>query len=216
VVSTLDGTITTPLPLPTACRTRTFALNGDATSVVALSEPIKGGEASLSGEQIPSDLQGLQRDTFALKHDGRVSRLLTYDLTTRKPISDRTLWYSTHRARLALVADTVYVINYNNTLAKIHADGSIALFAGQNLYNYGHAVSDNHQRALLGGLRSGTLIDLKTLTMSTFKLPSLGGWPEYLEGFAISNSGTAYGVTSSFRLVRLTPEGKVDRIVPVF
>ena len=77
-------------------------------------------------------------------------------------------------------------------------------------------MSDDRKTLLTGGLRDGTLTNLENMNMVEFQISRLPGWPEYFAGFAVHKDGTVYGVTSSFRLIKISKEGKVEKEVPVY
>jgi hypothetical protein len=49
-----------------------------------------------------------------------------------------------------------------------------------------------------------------------FTVDALPGWPEYFSRFVVAGDGTVYGVTTAFRLVRVSKRGKVEKAVPVY
>jgi len=52
--------------------------------------------------------------------------------------------------------------------------------------------------------------------ISQFKIDTLPGWPEYFAAFSFLADGSAYGVTSAFRIVHINPDGSVEKVLPVF
>ena len=69
---------------------------------------------------------------------------------------------------------------------------------------------------LAGSLRDGARVGLPSWESVPFSLDRLPGWPEYFTRFVFHPDGTGYGVTTAYRLVKITKEGKIEKAVPVF
>ena len=50
----------------------------------------------------------------------------------------------------------------------------------------------------------------------TFRIERVPGFPEYFKGFSLASDGTGFGATSSFRVVRIEPDGTISKLAPVY
>lgn len=187
-------------------------LNAKGTRMVLMAEGPKDMETK---KQRPKELKGIEKDIFTQKNDGKVSILAEYEVPSGKKISEKTIFYSTSSPLILVGEKKTYIIGYSNVNAVIEGD-NITLFNGKSSYNYGMGISPDRKAFLLGGLRDGTLVHVDGLAMTTFKIDSLPGWPEYYKGFGFGPDGTGYAVTTSFRLVKIDKTGKIEKTVPVY
>ena len=175
-------------------------------------------EPKLQYSQIPKELRGLERDEFQQKNDGQSSLLRIYDATSGAMLSERKLYYTLQAtgSHLLFDGDSVIVNNYNNLGARIGADGSVALYKNSNGFNYGSGMLAAQTTVYGGGLRSFAIVDPKTLKDVKGEIDKLPGWPEYFKGFSATDNGAAiYGATTGYRVIRMTPDGKVSAAAPV-
>jgi hypothetical protein len=167
---------------------------------------------------IPRALTGLAREEFRLKNDGQVSTLRTLEVSSRKVLRERTLWYTSDSdtTLLAVAGDVTWVLNFGNVCARIAADGTTKLFATDLVFNHGLGASGDGKVLVAGGLRAGSYGPPEGGKRVAFAIDRLPGAAEYFAAFAVPAGGGAYGVTSASRVVRLSKEGKVEKVVPVF
>lgn len=169
-------------------------------------------EPRVQSSQIPKELRGLERDEFQQKNDGQVSILRIYDAATGKMISELKTFFTMNNASslIAFNGDTVLATSYNNLGARIEKDGTIKLFRNDNGFNYGIGASPGQEIMMAGGLRSFTITNLQTMNAFKGEIDRLPGWPEYFKGFtATAGAKAIYGATTAFRVIKLSPDGKV-------
>ena len=175
----------------------------------------KGPKDHEPKKPVPKDLKGMEKDSFKQKNDGRVSVLAEFEVPSGKKISAKTIFFTASSPLILVSAKRTDIINYSNVNASIEGD-SITLFKGKSSYNYGMGISPDRKTFMLGGLRNGTLVNTKDLAMTTFKIDSLPGWPEYYKGFGFDPDGTVYGVTTAYRLVKIGKTGVIEKTVPIY
>jgi hypothetical protein len=90
------------------------------------------------------------------------------------------------------------------------------LFETGLVFNHGLGASADGKVLVCGGMREGLYGPLEGVARVKFTIDALPGWPEHFAGFAVAADGTAYGVTSAFRVVRIGKDGKVMKVAPVF
>ena len=162
------------------------------------------------------NLRGLERAKFLQYHDGRTSVLAEYDLASGKQTKLQTVFYAPGGYKGLLVRDDAsLVLSYSNLNAVWQGD-KVELMHSQNSYNYGAGISPDQNVFLTGGLRDGTLVQADGLKMVKFGIDSLPGWPEYYLDFAVGPDGTGYGVTTAYRLVVISPQGKLIKAAPIY
>ncbi|MCU0722231.1 MAG: hypothetical protein MUC63_01185 [Planctomycetes bacterium] len=195
-----------------------FALDGEGKKLAVLTSGKEEGEKKLEEDQKPKDIEGLKEKEWYQKNNGETSQLLLFEVPSGKPLGSFKLWFTTYssNAEIVVAGDFVYVLTYDNACAKIDAKGEITLFETANSYNYGRGVSVDRKVFLTGGLRDATYTVVDGLKQIKFDVDALPGWPEYFEGFTALPDGTAYAVTSSFRLVKINKDGQVEKTVAVY
>ena len=194
-------------------------LDAPGKRLAVLSEPTKSDkEKKVEWSKIPKELKGAARKEFVQKNDGYVSTLTIYEVPSGKELAKHDLWYSSRKnsTELILTDGAVYSINYDNACAKIDDKGEVTVFEIETGYNYGIGVSDDRTVFLAGGLRDAAYVTVDGLKSVKLKLDPIPGWPEYFERFTFTADGTGYGVTSAFRLIKISKEGKVEKTVPVY
>jgi WD40 repeat protein len=167
-------------------------------------------------EKPPKGLRGMEWSIFRQRHDGRTSVLTEYDLASRKKTNQQTVFYAPGSYKGLLVGDSEHLIlSYSNINIKWNGE-SLEIFHGKNSYNYGAGISRDSRFFATGGLRDITYTTTAGLAMKQAKIGTLPGWPEYFLGFGFGPDGTLYGVTSAYRLVKISPDGKLVKAVPIY
>jgi hypothetical protein len=210
LISMEDGTQKREVEFP--AKVTAVGLNAGGNRLVLLAA---GPEAKEAKKPTPKDLKGLEADVFKQKNDGKVSILAEFDVPSGKKISEKIIFYSVNSPVLLVGEKITYILNYGNVNARVEGD-NITLFKGMSSFNYGIGVSPDRKWILLGGLRQGTLIDAADLKMTTFKIDSLPGWPEYYKGFDFAADGTGFAVTTAYRLIKINKNGSIEKAVPVY
>lgn len=213
-LSLTDGSEKGTVALPDKILVGRLALSPDGKRLAVLSRPIRGGEKRVKR---PKDLKGADAAEFAQKHDGRTSKLFIYGAPSRRLLKTHDLWYTSGHQWTTLLFDgeTTIVFNFSGGNAKIGVDGKIKLFRVGDLA-YGRGVSPDARMFATGSLRTGFLVRADDLTRKSFRIRAIKGWPEYFAGFTFHTDGSAYGVTGGFRLVKITRDAKVEKVVPVY
>ncbi len=166
----------------------------------------------------PKELKGLERLKFEQQNDEKMSKVIWFDATGKVGAQVES-WYSTSgRTRLLMPkADSVYVVNYSNKNALVPQKGEVTLFNLNNSYNYGMGMSLDQSQVGTGGLRNGSITKLADVANgATFKIDQLPSWPEYFKGFFVSKDGTAYGVTTAYRLSKVKASGEIEKVMPIY
>ena len=189
------------------------ALNGKGDRLVTLAKGEKGLEEK---KPIPKDLKGEEKDLFQQQNDGEVSIITEYEIPSGKQLNQQIVFYRPSNPKAMLAGDQgVFILAYNNINAK-WADNKTTLFKSGNSYNYGAGVSQDRKTFITGGLAEGAHVQVDGMKTTAFKVPSLPGWPEYFEGFGFGPDGTAYGVTTAYRLVVIDNQGQFKKAVPIY
>jgi hypothetical protein len=163
-------------------------------------------------------LKGLERDEFQQKNDGQVSILRVFETARGALLSEQKIFFSMNasQSHVAFDGNAIVVNNYSNLGARIEQDGAVKLFKNNNGFNYGAGVSPQQTAIYGGGLRSFSIVDPKSLQGTTGQIDRLPGWPEYFKGFAATDNGAAvYAGTTAYRVIRISPDGKVVAAAPV-
>ncbi len=175
-------------------------------------------EQRIQSGQIPKELKGIERDEFQQKNDGQVSILRVFNAATGAVMSEQKLFFSMNatQSHVAFDGDAVVVNNYSNLGARIEPGGAVKLFKNANGFNYGAGASPQQTAIYGGGLRNFSIVDPKSLQGPTGQIDRLPGWPEYFKGFsATDNGGAIYAGTTAYRVIRISPDGKVLAAAPV-
>ncbi len=201
-------------------RAAAFALDAEGKKLAVLTEYKEEGEKKAEDKDKPENLEGLAASEWDQKNDGYTCKLLLFEVPSGKPLGSFDLWYTSTSGLgstdILLDKSFVYVINYYNVCAKIDEKGAVALFETKNSYNYGRGISADRKFILTGGMRDGTYTTVEGMKMVQFETDTLPGWPEYFESFAFAADGTAFGVTSGFRIVKITKEGRMEKASPLY
>jgi hypothetical protein len=195
-----------------------FAFGDAGKRLVVLTASRPGPERKVASRDIPRALTGLAREEFRLKNDGQVSTLRTVEVPSGKVVRERTLWYTSDSDTTLLMpaGDVTWVLNFANVCARIAADGTTKLFQTGLVFNHGRGASPGGKVLVAGGLRAGTYGPPEGGKRVAFEIDRLPGAAEYFASFAVRADGSAFGVTSACRVVRLSKEGKVEKVTPVF
>ena len=175
-------------------------------------------ESEPKGAKPPAELKGLEAEDFKLKNDGKTTVLAVYKVPGGELISENKIYYSPSYtgAKLLFQGENPVVVNYSNLNAIVDAKGNVTLFALQNSYNYGLGFSADQKVIMSGGLSVGTYTKTADMSGTVFKPDKLPGWPEYFKGFTVASDGTAYGSTSGYRIMKISPSGAFEKSVPVY
>ena len=197
-------------------RASAFSLDATGKQLVVLSASRPGDEKRVPANEVPRELTGLARWRFRLEYDGLVSQLVTFDLATGKVVGRKPLWYTSDSENTIVVPGdkTTYILNRVNICAKVAAD-KIDLFETADRINYALATSPDHKTLLTGGIGSGTHGPVEG-KRTRFEVPPLPGQAEMFTRFAVRADGSAVGVTSAFRVVRIGRDGKVEKVAAVY
>lgn len=162
----------------------------------------------------PAKLTGLERLRFQQENDARSSFLRTYEVGG-KELLPRRLWYTSDSdsTRLHVAGDVVHVLNRGNVCARIEPGGEITLYQTAERINQAVAASPDGKVVLVGGRAGGTWEGPRRVP---FVLDELPGQAELVSAFAVRPDGTAWGVTTAYRLFRVGRDGKVEKVVAVY
>jgi hypothetical protein len=199
-------------------RPAAWAFEPGGKRLTVLSMGLPGEEERVPFAKIPADLKGLARAEFQQKHDGHESYLRTLDLETGKVVRQAKLWFTSDSDSTLLVraGDAVRVYNRSNVCARIAADNKVTLFQTEQRYNHGLGVSANGKHLFTGGLAEGWLGPPAGGLRVRFEIAPLPGQDEFLSRFAVRGDGSAYAVTTAFRVVKISKEGRVEKVAAVY
>jgi hypothetical protein len=194
----------------------TFAASGK--EVVILSYSARGTEKYVPATEVPSELTGLARLTFRQRYDGLDSVLEVREVATGKPLKRHRLWYTSDSDStvLARQGEVTFALNRANICARIAADGKTTLFQTGAFVNQGLGVSPDGKRLVVGGSNRGSWGPVEGGPRVRFTIDPLPGQTEYFARFAVRDDGTAYGVTTAFRVVKINSDGKVEKVAAVY
>ncbi|MEZ5872699.1 MAG: WD40 repeat domain-containing protein [Nitratireductor sp.] len=192
-----------------------IATTPDASrTVIATKEVDNEAEAKVDPA---ADLKDIEKETAQKKGDGKTMDFAWFD-SDLKETARITSWYSTYYTDgLHLHDGKTYLLSYG-TSAVISENGDAELFQsyGPNT-SYGYGFTADNSTMISGGLSSGTLFDIASRTETNFDLGErLPGWPEYIQGVTVAPDGTIIGGTSAYRVMKMSPDGKVELVKPVF
>ena len=202
-------------------RAGTFEISGfaigtnvDGSQIVMLSRART--DESEKKERPPKELKAEARDEFTLRHDGRTTDVLWLDSELKE--THRYLsFYSDGGVNQMWIKDgTANFVSYQNRCGSFTSDGETKMFRIEGSYNYGIGISRDGQSIASGGLSVGSITNATDKTSVTFKNSRLPGFPEYYYGFTFGPDGTVYGGTSAWRIIRISPEGKILDETPIY
>ncbi|MBY0232442.1 MAG: hypothetical protein K2W96_24455 [Gemmataceae bacterium] len=200
---------------PLTERASAFAFSADGKRLAVL----EGGHESPTEKRIPlrdapPALKGLARLEFQQKHDGRASWLRVFDVPGTKELRAHRLWYvsDSDGTRLALDGESALVFNRADACARIDGDGKAAMF-GTGERSVQALASDG--RSLLVGGRAGGSSGALVGKRQPFSLDELPGQAEFVGGWAILPDGSAWGVTTAWRVFRVGKDGTAGKARPV-
>lgn len=178
----------------------------------------RGDEPVVPATEVPRDLRGLALWTFRQKNDGQESVLYDVDVATGKVVAQAKSWYtsdfdSTHLAR---VGGVTYVFNRVNQCAKVGPKGETTMFETGQLVNHALATSADGKVLYTGALGGGSVGPVEGGARAAFKLEELPGQSEFVNRFAVLDDGSAWAVTSAYRLLKVSRTGRVEKSVPVY
>ncbi|MGD8562047.1 MAG: hypothetical protein PVG03_05915 [Desulfarculaceae bacterium] len=211
ILSMKDGSLKGKIEYPGPIKL--IGLNAQGTRLVAIAEGPRDIEAK---KKPPKGLKGFERDKFKQMHDGKTSVLIEYEIPSGKELRKQPWFYLPGIAKSLVAGESSALIIAYDNLNALWQGKDLKLLQIQNSYNYGAGISSDRKAFLTGGLRNGTYAKFDSLKMTTFEIPSLPGWSEYFLDFGFGPDGTGYGVTTAYRLVVITKDGKVKKVVPVY
>jgi hypothetical protein len=184
--------------------------------LVVLSKGLSGEEKRIRPAEIPVSLAGLAREAFRQRHDGYHSYLTTFDVADGKVLAQQKLWYTSDSDSTVVVpaGKETFLFNRVNFCARI-AGGKITLFSTSLRFNQAIGVSEDGKHLQLGGMAEGTSGPVEGRRVS-FEIAPLPGQAELFTRFGVLEDGSAYGVTTGYRLVKIGRNGRVEKVVAVY
>ena len=165
----------------------------------------------------PKDMAREDQPEFKKRNDAKAMWIGWFDGDLNKG-AEYESWFSDSGASLFFIKDgkALWFDNSTENVA-FQADGTIEMKKLDNAGSfYGGLAGADHSFFLSGTLGKGYKVETATLSETEFKFPDrLEGWPEYLYGFAVAPDGTIYGGTSAYRMMKISPDGKVLDMKPV-
>lgn len=190
-----------------------YAFTADGRGVVILEQGrLAEEEKRVPLDEYPAMLRGLAREEFRQRNDGRVGLLRTFGLDGKEAKQVR-LWYTSDSSgtTLRLRGGGVDVLNRMNVCARVTDDAT--LFETPLRINHAIGTSPDGKVLVLGGRAGGVYDAGKPVP---FELDEVPGRAEFVTRLAVRPDGTAYGVTSAYRVFRVGREGKVERAAAVY
>jgi len=216
VVSLGDLAEKAAIPFEKGQRVAAFGLNADGTRLAVFMEGTKDeGEPTAKSGDTPKELRGAAAEEWKQRNDGKTAMFFEFEVPSGKKLAERKLFYTTGEARVFYAGGAVHAVSYSNVNARLAADGKVEIFQTANSFNYGHGISADQKVLLTGGLRDGSYTAVEGLRTAKFQADKLPGWPEYWKSFAIHSDGTAYGTTTAYRIVKIKPDGSIEKAAPV-
>lgn len=217
LISLDDGKVLQTIELAQKTRIASVGFNVAGTQLALLSRKMK--DESETKEQTPRELKNKARYEFSQHHDGYKTKLIVYDLKQKKAVKEHSLWYAPFGSSGELVIGEkgeVFIISYAHGNLKVSTDNTAELFVLPNSYCYGKGFSANGKVLASGGLRKGSVTNLKTMQSISFKLDKLPGFPEYFVELAVARNGKTYATTDAYRIIEISKEGKILKVAPVY
>ena len=107
------------------------------------------------------------------------------------------------------------MLNRSNLCARIEGKEA-KLYATPLFLNHAIGVSPDGSRLVLGGGNEGIWGKTEGGKGVKFVVEPLSGQPEWFTRFVVRDDGTAFGVTTAFRAVRIDKEGRVEKVAAVY
>lgn len=212
-VATGEKTASTTLSYSVAVNALACSPEGDAVVLASAQYDTKAEEK----KDTPKDLPNEEKAEFRKRNDAKAMWIGWFDGALEKG-PEYESWFSNSAPPLFFVRDGKALWFANRTEnATFTPGGEVTMTALADAGSfYGAHASADHGFFLSGTLGKGYIVETDTLEETKFDFPDrLKGWPEYLEGFAIAPDGTMYGGTSAYRMMKITPDGKVVEMKPV-
>jgi hypothetical protein len=162
-------------------------------------------------------LKGLARWTYRQKNDGLESFLVSVELPTGKIVRTSKSWYTSDSdtTRLVRQGERTFLFNRMNLCARLDERGEATMFETSQIVNHALGASADGKVLLTGGLGEGSHGPIDG-ARTTFRLEPLPGQAEYFTHFLVLNDGSAWGVTTAYRLVRISKDGRIEQTVAVY
>ncbi len=213
-----DGSAQGSVPYDRMKSVAAFGLRPDGKRLALLySRKSTKDEKKVPYKELPKDLKGAALSEFKQRNDGYGAQFVLFEVPSGKVLLDKQLWYSAGGgSRIAWHAGLPHVVGYDNQNAQISTEGKVTYFELGNSYNYGIGISTDGATVLSGGLRDGSRTTLADRKSTKFRIDKLPGFPEYFKSFTVAADGTGFGGTSCWRVVRLDPAGKIEKVAPIY
>lgn len=208
----LDASLAEKARFPLQERAAAFCLEGKRLAVLENGHE-SPTETRIPLKDAPPALKGLARLEFQQKNDGRAAWLRHFDTEGKKEPRVHRLWFTSDSdgTRLAMDGESVLVFNRADACARIDGEGKAGMF-GTGERSMQSLATDG--KSLLVGGRSGG----STGTMEKrlpFALDELPGQAEFVGGWAMQADGSAWGVTTAWRVFRVGKDGKAGKAVAI-
>lgn len=190
--------------------------NPQASKFIVLTDYEK--DDSEQPAEMPNDLaDAAAKDNFKQQHDGKTSEVLWLDEALAIKSRTKTYYSLSFNNMLFVDGEVGRNIAYNNVNAEFASDGSTKNFRTPISFHYGMTMSADHKTLVAGSLREGVIYNIATNDARQFQIARDGNdGSEYLYGQTMGPDGSVYCGTSTFRVVKVSPQGKVVSVKPVF
>jgi hypothetical protein len=196
----------------------TWTLHPGGKTLVVFTGSRTGEEKRIPPAEMPRELRGLARSTFRQKNDGLEADLLDIDLASAKITRTVKTWYTSDSdsTQLVLAGDLTYVFNRLNLCARIGPRGETTLLETAQSVNHALSSSADGRALLIGGLGGGYYGPVEGGKGVEFRLEPLPGQSEFFNRFVFQSDGSAWGVTTAYRLVRINKFARIDKVQAVY
>ncbi len=192
----------------------TLGVDADAKRIFAITQSYKSDTEVK--KRAPVGLRGLERGEFVQRNDGKASELVAFDVNGNELGRFKTWYSTTGTSALISLGGKLQVISFGNVHAEFTLGSmDVRMFETKNRINTGIGYSIVLNKLVTGGQHALTVVNLGDGQQKPYRINRLEGWPESFRSFAIASDGTVYGGTSAYRLVRVTPAGRV-KSTPVY
>lgn len=195
-----------------------WKIDASGKKLLALGMGKPGDEPVIPVTEMPRDLRGLARWKFRQKNDGLESILYEVEVPSGKVAATTKSWYTSDSdtTQLARVGSVTYVFNRVNLCAQIGPKGATTMFETSQGVNHALAVSPDGKTLFTAGMGGGMIGPIDGDKRAVFKLDELPGQSEFINRFSVQDDGSAWAVTTAYRLVRISRTGRVEKVTPVY
>ena len=201
--------------LPLTERASAFVFSADGKRLAVLENGHRTTERKIPLSETPMALKGLARWDFQQRNDGRGAWFRVFETASGKEVRKHELWYTSDSegTRLAWVGEQVAVLNRFDSCARIAVGGAATMFqTGQRSMQ---SLASEGKIVWIGGRAGGSSGPLDG-KRTAFVLDVLPGQAEFVGGWTTLADGSAYGVTTAWRVFRLGKDGKAGKTAAVF